>query len=314
MREDRRRFLAQGVAGLTLSALGWCAAPTIARAAPHYSFRFGQNEIIVLSDGHLTMPTPFLATNVTESELHAALAGAARPTERVEPPCNITLVRTPSDVILIDTGAGAHFMPPAGKLMAALEAASIQPASVTKVVFTHAHPDHLWGTLDDFDDSPNFPNATYVIAAAEWNFWSAEDVDQRMPQDRVFFVAPTRRILKKIKEQVRTIYPGDDIVPGIRALDTAGHTAGHIAIEIVAGNEALVVVGDALAHPLIAFAHPDWRPAADHHDADRAVATRKRLLDLLATERSRLIGYHLPFPGVGWVERKGSAYLYVPAA
>ena len=97
----------------------------------------------------------------------------------------------------------------------------------------------------------------------------------------------------------------------MRAIDSSGHTAGHIAIEVVSGKDALLIVGDALAHPVIAFAHPEWKPAADHHDADRAIRTRRTLLDRLATDRSRLIGYHLPFPGIGRVERKGRAFVYV---
>jgi glyoxylase-like metal-dependent hydrolase (beta-lactamase superfamily II) len=202
----------------------------------------------------------------------------------------------------------------AGKLLANMEAAGIDKASITKVVFTHAHPDHIWGTLDDFDESPNFPNASYVIAAAEWNFWTSDDAASKLPQDRQNFAPGAKRNLMRIKDRIKTIRPDEDAASGLRAIDTAGHTAGHIAIEITSGRETILVVGDALAHPVIAFAHPDWRPAADHHDADQAVAVRKRLLDRLATDRTPIIGYHLPFPGRGLVERVGSAYRYVQAA
>ena len=202
-------------------------------------------------------------------------------------------------------------MPTAGKLIANLGASGIKPESITKVVYTHAHPDHLWGTLDDFDASPHFANASYVIAAAEWNFWMAEDVATRLPENRQNFAAPTRRNLAAIKDKIRTVVPGEDIAPGVRAIDSSVHTAGHIAIELVSGKDALLIVGDALAHPVIAFAHPEWKPAADHHDADRAIRTRRTLLGRLATDRSRLIGYHLPFPGIGRVERKGRAFVYV---
>jgi glyoxylase-like metal-dependent hydrolase (beta-lactamase superfamily II) len=85
----------------------------------------------------------------------------------VTPPCNVTLVRTLTETILIDVGAGPHFMPGAGTLAENMEAAGIDRKSITKVVFTHAHPDHIWGVLDDFDDAPMFPNASYVISSAE---------------------------------------------------------------------------------------------------------------------------------------------------
>ena len=111
---------------------------------------------------------------------------------------------------------------------------------------------------------------------------------------------------------LHTVKPGDDIVTGVRAMDTSGHTPGHVSIEIVSGNEALIVLADALTHATISFAHPASKPAGDHYDAERAVTARRALLDRLATDRTRLIGYHLPFPGLGHADRSGSAYRYVP--
>src|SRR5262245_2047921 len=232
----------------------------------------------------------------------------------VTPATNVILVRTPLDLILIDVGAGPHFMPTVGKLAENMETAGIDRKAVTKVVITHAHPDHLWGTLDDFDNAPMFPNATYVVSAAEWNFWMAEDIVLRLPEDRKNFAPGAKRNLAAIKDKVRMIKPGQDIVTGIRAIDTSGHTPGHLAIEIASGRESLIVLADALTHPTISFAHPEWSPAADHHDPERAVVMRKALLDRLATDLSRVIGYHLPFPGIGLVERSASAYRFVPTS
>ena len=99
----------------------------------------------------------------------------------------------------------------------------------------------------------------------------------------------------------------------MRVLDTSDHTAGHICVELSSGREGVVVLSDALTHPIISFAHPDWMPAADHHDPQRAAAVRKTLLDKLATDRERVIGFHLPFPGTGIAERSGSSYRFVPA-
>jgi glyoxylase-like metal-dependent hydrolase (beta-lactamase superfamily II) len=303
-----RRSLLAAAGAVSLAPL---LASSAAAAPTDYTFAHGDCEITVLSDGHLIVPARFLATNVERPELEAALAIAGQRGEWVPPPTNVTLIRTHSDVILIDTGAGPHFMPTAGRLLDSMDAAGIKPANITKVVYTHAHPDHIWGTLDDFDEAPNFPNASYVIAAAEWNFWMSEDAASKLPADRKNFAAGARRNLTKIKERTRTVQPGEDIVAGLRALHTPGHTAGHMAIEVVSAGAALLVVGDALTHPVISFAHPDWKPAADHHDAEQAVATRKGLLDRLATDRTPIIGYHLPFPGIGRVARQGSAYAFV---
>ena len=304
-----RRTVLTGLLAATVTSVAGGTSP--ARAAAPYSQMLGTLEITVLSDGHLVIPAPFLAANVERMQLDAALKAAGLSAEIAEPPTNITLIRTGAETILIDTGAGPHFMPTAGKLLANMEAAGIDPASITKVIFTHAHPDHIWGTLDDFDAAPNFPNATYLIAATEWAFWMADDVAAKLPADRQSFAPGAQRNLRRIKDKVRLVKPGENLAPGLRALDTAGHTVGHIAIEVSSGDKGLLVLGDALTHPLISFAHPEWKPAADHHDADQAVATRKRLLDRLATDRTPVIGFHLPFPGIGRVERNGSAYRYV---
>jgi glyoxylase-like metal-dependent hydrolase (beta-lactamase superfamily II) len=292
------------------SATPLCSSFAFASSPTSHTFKLGDFEIAIFSDGHLTIPTRFLARNVSEEEIKAWLGQSAG---MVTPASNVTFVRTPYDLILIDVGAGPHFMPTAGKLANNMETAGIDRKAITKVIFTHAHPDHLWGTFDDFDE-PMFPNASYFIPAAEWNFWMADDVVSRLPEDRQNFAPGAQRTLSRIRDKLRTINPGEDIVAGIRAIDTSGHTPGHISIEIVSGNDALIVLADALTHPTISFAHPEWMPAGDHYDAERAVATRKALLDRLATDRTRIIGYHLPFPGLGHVARSDSAYRYIPLA
>jgi glyoxylase-like metal-dependent hydrolase (beta-lactamase superfamily II) len=308
---DRRTILTSALAASLVSLTGLASGAAPVQAAISQTFKHGEFEVMVLSDGHLMMPVPFLAINADPAQLDAVLGPAGQRGGRVEPPVNVTLIRTKSDLILIDTGSGPHFMPTAGKLLASLESARIKREAITKVVYTHAHPDHIWGTLDEFDDAPNFPNAAHVIAAAEWNFWMADDAALKLPEDRRNFAAGAKRNLLAIKEKIRTVRPGEDIATGLRAVDTSGHTADHVAIEVVSGGNVLLVVGDALAHPVIAFAHPEWKPAADHLDADRAVTTRKHLLDRLANDRTPLIGTHLPFPGLERVERKGTAYTFV---
>ena len=284
--------------------------PVRVLAAPPHRLKLGKLEITVLSDGQLTVPTRYLARNASEAEI-ASVIGVGAAT--ITPPCNVTLVRTPTEAILIDVGSGPYFMPGAGKLAENMEAAGIDRNSISKVVFTHAHPDHLWGLLDDFDHTPMFPSACYLISPAELNFWLADDAISRLPEDRQNFAAGARRNLEAIKDKLQTIEPGREIVAGIRMLDASGHTAGHMCVELSSGRESMVVLGDALTHPIVSFAHPQWMPAADHHDPQRAAAVRKSLLEKLATERQRVVGFHLPFPGTGFVERGGSSYRFVPA-
>jgi len=192
---SRRKVLASSAAVLAAGALG--STFGVAATTGTKSYALGEFSITVLSDGHLVVPSAFLARNAPRQELEEAMIIAGQGGERVNAPTNITLVRTKSNLILIDTGSGPHFMPTAGKLLENMEATGIDPRSITQVVYTHGHPDHLWGTLDDFDEEPNFPNASYVLSAAEWNLWMSGDVLTRIPKDRHNFAAGAARNLQR---------------------------------------------------------------------------------------------------------------------
>jgi glyoxylase-like metal-dependent hydrolase (beta-lactamase superfamily II) len=274
------------------------------------TFKHGNFDVTVVSDGHLVLPTSFLAPAAPAAERDALLKQSGETGEQFQSPTNVTLIGSGNELILVDAGSGDRFMPTAGKLWDNLKAAGIDKTKITKVVFTHGHPDHLWGTIDELDDLI-LPDAPYYVAAAEWDFWHSDDATRGLPAERAGFVTGARRNYAAIKERVTMFKPGDDIVTGLRVITTPGHTQGHVSLE-VAGGDGLIVGGDALTHPLISFQHPDWQPTADHVPA-QAVETRHKLLDRLAADRSRLIGFHLPYPGTGRVERKDGAYRYVAA-
>jgi len=301
---DRRTFLAASAAGFAARAL-----PAV--AATPYAFRHGAFDVTVVSDGHLVLPTTFLAPDAPPPERDAILKAAGQTGEQYNSPTNITLIRTSSDLILIDMGSGDRFMPTAGKLWDHPKAAGNDKAKVTKVVFTHGHPDHLWGTVDELDDLV-IPDAAFYVASAEWDFWTGENATRGLPAERAGFVTGARRNYTAIKDRVKMIKAGDEIVSGLRIIDTPGHTQGHVSIEL-AGADGLIVGGDALIDPVIYFRHPEWYYTGDHMP-DQAAATRRKLLDRLAADRSKLIGFHLPYPGVGTVERKDSAYRFVASA
>jgi glyoxylase-like metal-dependent hydrolase (beta-lactamase superfamily II) len=301
---DRRTFLAA-------TAAGFAARTLPALAATSYAFKHGTFDVAVVSDGHLVLPTSFLAPDALPPERDAILKAAGQTGEQYNSPTNITLIRAGNDLILIDMGSGDRFMPTAGKLWDNLKAAGIDKAKITKVVFTHGHPDHLWGAVDELDDLVT-PDAAFYVASAEWDFWSSENATRGLPAERAGFVTGARRNYTAIKDKMKMVKAGDEIVSGLRIINTLGHTQGHVSIEL-AGGDGLIVGGDVLTHSLISFQHPEWKPIADHVP-DQAVATRRKLLDRLATDRSRLIGFHLPYPGVGTVERKDNAYRFVASA
>ena len=212
---------------------------------------------------------------------------------------------------MVDAGTGPRHQPTAGKLAENLKAAGIQPADVTTVVLTHGHPDHLWGVLDA-GGNPTYPRASYVVSARELDLWADPEVLQRLPAvlPRERIVSGAQNHFARIRDKMRMVRGGDEIVSGIRVLETRGHTQGHISLE-VAGGDGLVIGGDALINAIVSFQYPSWRVPVDH-DADLAISSRLRLLDQLATDKRRLFGAHLPSPGIGFVERKDQAYRFVP--
>lgn len=279
------------------------------RGAALHRFALGTREIFVLSDGHLVVPTGMLAVNVPARDVLSLLgAGTAGP-ERVQFHINVALVKTGDEYVLIDAGSGDRWELTAGKLADSLEAAGIKPEQIGKVVLTHAHPDHIWGLVDEFDDL-RFPRAQYVVATREFDFWTmGEAAKLTGPVEGI--AAGARRIFKRIESRSIRIRPGDEVAPGIVALDTAGHTPGHISLLITSGREQLLVTADAVQNAHVAFAHPEWHPRADM-DGNRAAKCRRQLLDMAATENLRVLCYHIPFPGLGRVERKGLAFTWLP--
>jgi glyoxylase-like metal-dependent hydrolase (beta-lactamase superfamily II) len=310
---DRRRFLAGTASGLALLGLDGVVRAHAATSA--YSFRHGAFEISVVSDGHFVLPPPnlgadvgFLYPDTPRPQLEAFLKSAGLSIERVQLPNNVTLIRAPSDLILVDTGAGSGWQPTAGKLVENLAASGIDPANITRVVFTHAHPDHLWGVADD-TGILRFPNASYLVAATEWN---SDDVMSKVPENFQRFALGAKRDFSRIKDRLKTLKGGDEVVNGVRVLDTPGHTPGHISLEI-AGGDGLIVVGDVVATAAVSFAHPEWRFAIDSIP-EVAIQSRRRLLDRAATDKTRLLGSHWPYPGLGMAERRGDGYRFVPTS
>jgi len=308
MRASRRWFLVGSAAALAAPALGgrlW------AQATEAHGFAVGDIEVLVVSDGHLVLPSAALWSLAPPEEFKALMTEIhGSVPETVQPATNVTLLRRGDDLVLVDTGSGNKFQPTVGKLLENLAANGIEPGSVTKAVFTHAHPDHIWGTLKD-DGALTFPNAAYYVGGTEWDFWTDPDLPSQMPEDYRPFALGAQRDLAAVKERVTMVKDGDAIVPGVSVIDTPGHTPGHIAL-FVEGGDGLIVGGDAVANEILSLRHPEWAFGFDA-DAEQGIATRKALLDRAATDGATYLGFHFTYPGVGRVERAGDGYRLVPA-
>jgi glyoxylase-like metal-dependent hydrolase (beta-lactamase superfamily II) len=222
---------------------------------------------------------------------------------------NVSYLKRGKDIILFDCGSGPNFVPGTGKLIEALKTQDIMPEMVTHVIFSHGHPDHLWGALDDFD-TPAFANAKYFFPRLEWDYWFGADIYSKLPEDRHSFAAGAQRILKILEPVVQKFKAGEEFVSGIAAIATPGHTPGHMAFEMKTEQGSAIIGADALTHPILSFQKPDWSGAFDE-DGNEAAKSRRQLLSKAVTEKSLFVGYHLPNGGVGRVEAKDGAYRFI---
>ncbi len=302
----RRTVLAGAAGGIATAAI----RPRAAWASN--SFTLGSMEITTLSDGFLTQPPDFMFAPMPQAELAAFLESRGMSREaNLTPPCNVTLVRHEDRLILFDAGSGMGFLDTVGELPDALDALGVDPGDITHVVFTHGHADHLWGVLDDFDE-PFFYNAQHMMGRAEYDYWANPATIETIAEDRVPMAAGAKRRLDLVGDQFAFFEDGAEILPGVIARATFGHSPGHMSFALADGGAAAMVVGDAIINDHTAFAHPDWPIGADS-DREMAATVRQGLLDQLATDRMTLIGFHLPGPGIGHVERFEGAYRFTPA-
>ncbi|MGE0214095.1 MAG: MBL fold metallo-hydrolase, partial [Parvibaculaceae bacterium] len=274
---SRRSFLA-GAGGLALAA-AWPGG--LVRALSAATFKQGAFDVTIVSDGHLVIPTKVIAPSAPAEELAPLLKEEGISGETFQPPTNAVVLKSGNDLILFDTGSGTGFQPSAGKMLANLKAAGFEPTTFTKVVFTHAHPDHAWGTVDA-EGKPHFPNATHYVTEGEWNFWMDKDIFTKVPKEVHPFATGAQKHLGGVKDMIKTVKPGEEIVTGLSVVDAAGHTPGHAAYEVT-GDGGLIITGDAAPSTLVHFGRPDW---AFGYDAipELSVANRKKLLDRAATD------------------------------
>lgn len=296
-----------------LTRRGFIGAAVVAGLVPRRlwagsTLELGALRIDTLSDGNLVLPGDFILGGMPQAELEAIMArhGLADQREQITPPCNVTLLRDGTNTVLFDVGSGPDFMPSAGKLSEAMDILGLSADEVTHVLFTHAHPDHLWGLLDEFDE-PTFPNAEYMMGRAEWNYWTDPTTVDTIGAARQAFAVGAARRLAVIEGSVRLFDDGETLVSGVAAVATFGHTPGHMAFAI--GGDVMVT-GDAIGNHHVAFDRPEWASGSDQ-DPEAAAATRVRLLDRLVADDMRLIGFHLPGGGIGRVERSGDAFRFV---
>jgi len=278
-----------------------------------YALKVGEIDVLVISDGVLLLPGAMLAHNAEPAVRAAWLKDNFLPPDAFDWALNVVVVRSGGRTILIDAGMGTEFpdLPRSGQLIHRLEAAGIDLASVTDVVLTHMHMDHIGGLLVDGVKERLRPDLQIHVAAAEVKFWEAPDFSRvSMPPGFPDALRKTaKRFVNEYRSQLRTFEDKYEVAPGVVVGRTGGHTPGHSVVRVVSGGERLTFAGDLVF--TVGFEHPDWYNGFEH-DPEEAVRVRTSLLRELAASGGLLVATHMPFPSIGHVAVAGGAFRFVP--
>lgn len=330
---DRRTFVQRtGLAGISLLTATLAASRVTADPDPPasakgpgpmgnspepeiYPFRLGGVDAFVVHDGTLAVdhPQAMLAPEAKPSEIEEALRQNFLPPHRLALSVNVLVLKGKAGVTLFDCGAGTAFGPGFGKLLRGLAKLGLSPDDVKTVYVTHAHADHIGG-LVDAANRPVFGSAKVVAAKAEVDFWMSDAPDlsgMKTPAETKAQTAATiKKFLGGAKTELDLKQPGQ-VSEQVEMVAAPGHTPGHSLFSVTEGDEKILVIGDAVHSYALQFAHPEWSMVYDVNPA-QAIATRKKLFTDAAAERTTILAYHLPFPGIGHIRAQGRGYEWVP--
>jgi len=311
---SRRSLLALG-AGLGATAVmgegALAKAPKLGTQSPYWHrLNLGNAEVTVISDGPLSLGDPKgTFTGVPEDEMRKMLTDNFLSPTSIVLEQNSPIVNTGDKLVLFDTGLGSTkgFGPTTGRQQKSLMEAGIKPEDIDAVVFSHAHPDHVGGVVDD-NGKPLFPNAQYYIAQSDLEFWTDEGKNNGPLKD---FIAIARKNLLPVRDRIVFYKDGQEFLPGIQAVSAPGHTVGHTMFMIASDGKSFAYLADLTHHPILLLEKPRMEFTYDT-DPKQAAASRVRMLDVLAATKTAVLPYHYPWPGIGHIVKTGEGFHYVP--
>ena len=290
------------------------AQPLIGRpqAPGFYRFKVGAYQALAVHDGSIARDRPpSFVRNAPDDVVGETFAAAGMPRDKLTLTFTALAIDTGSGVVLIDTGMGESGPAGTGMLEANLAAAGVPAADVAHVVISHFHGDHISG-LRRKDGSLTFPRAQIHVPRVEWDYWIDEARKAAGGDGLKGNFDLVHRMFGPDAAAVRRFGWGDEVLPGMTAIQASGHTPGMTAFQIASEGESVIFVADITNNPLLFVRNPEWQAMFDMDPAE-AVATRRRMLDQAAAEKQLLFFFHAPFPGVAYVSKSGDRYEYLPA-
>jgi glyoxylase-like metal-dependent hydrolase (beta-lactamase superfamily II) len=281
-----------------------------------HRYKIGDIEVTVLSDGFRMVPVDDkYLVNASAAELAAALSAAGLPTDRMKNTYSPIVLASGGKRVLFDTGNGEAAVKQSngerGTLNAHLAAAGIDRSKIDVVVISHFHADHVNGLLMA-DNQPAFPNAEIKVPEVEWKFWMDDGEMGRAPKGRMSeLFANNRRVFGALGRNVTPYAWEREVVPGVTATGTPGHSIGHTSFVVSSGGKSVFVQSDVCNNYAVFAPHPDWHGFFDQ-DPPKAAATRRRVYDMLVTEKLPVQAFHFPFPALSRIEKAGDGYRVVP--